>query len=153
MSFLIDGYNFLFRLRSKKGTLERQREHFIQTLNQALSFFQRPVQIVFDSSEQFHHYAQKAKLDHLEIIYAPKGKTADGYIIELIELCKNRKIVTVVTSDSGLTKQCQHLGATTESIEDFLKKLGKKKKQKEKPNYTESEKEIERLLRIFEDRS
>ena len=155
VSFLIDGYNFLFRLEGAKGaSLEKKRDAFIHTLNQELASFKSHVSVVFDSAEQFHDYAQKTPLEHLEVLYAPKGKSADEYIIELVEISKNPKILTVVTSDNGLAGQCQQLGAKTKSIEEFLKVIVKKTRSKPaaKPDNTESPAEVERLLAAFEKR-
>lgn len=155
MQYLIDGYNLLFRLHAGKGeSLEKKRESLVSILNQELSTLKGPITIIFDSSEEIHDFARSAKLPNLDVVYAPKGKTADEYIIELVEQHKNPKILTLVSSDEGLARQCQHLGARTQSIEDFLIFVVKKHKtpSKEKPNYKESSTEMERLIKIFEER-
>jgi len=143
----------MFRIQQGKFlSLEEKRTSIIQALNEALTSFKSEVSIVFDSSQQIRDYAQSAELFSLEVIYAPRGQTADEYIIELVQLSKNPKIKTVVTSDSGLARQCEHLGAKVLSTEDFiafvLKKM--KKKPSSKKEYKESPAEIERLLEIFE---
>lgn len=155
MYYLIDGYNFLFRLAAKKGkSLEERRESLICLLNEQLAPFKGGAAVVFDSAEQIREFAQCAPLDHLEVLYAPKGLTADCYIIELAEQSKSPKTITVVTSDSGLARQCQHIGTNTLSIEDFIALTLKrnKKRPQGKPSYNDSKAEIERLRKIFEDR-
>ena len=153
MSFLIDGYNFLFRIEGlKKGSLEKKREHFIDILDQELACFKSTVFIVFDSAQQMSHFAQCAHREHLDILYAPKGQSADEYILELVEISRSPKTLTVVTSDTGLARQCQHMGARTISIEDFIALIVKKVKKSicKPPCYRETPSEIERLLKAFE---
>ncbi|NGX37527.1 MAG: hypothetical protein K1000chlam2_00683 [Chlamydiae bacterium] len=155
MYFLIDGYNFLFRLHGEQGqSLEKRRVSLIETLNQELSAFKGNISVIFDSSEQIRDFAQSAKLKNLEVIYAPKGQTADAYIIELAEQNRSPKMLTVVTSDGGLARQCQHIGTQTVSIEEFITFVMKKRKKipKDKPAYKESTAEMERLMKIFEER-
>ncbi len=153
MYYLIDGYNFLFRLESStRKSLEERRESLIQVLNEELTPFKGSAAIIFDSAEQIREFPECAKLSHLEVIYAPKGQTADAYIIELAEQNKSPRTLTVVTSDNGLARQCQHIGTETLSIEDFIAFVMKKNKKKpsQKPTYRESKSEIERLRKIFE---
>ncbi len=155
MYYLIDGYNFLFRIDgSKKSPLEERRESLIHVLNEKLTPFKGRVAIVFDSAEQMREFPQCAILSHLEVIYAPKGQTADTYIIELVEQRKSPRTITVVTSDSGLAHQCRHIGTEILSIDDFIAFVIKKntKRSPVEPSYCESKKEIERLRKIFEDR-
>ncbi len=155
MSFLIDGYNFLFRIEGQKEkSLEEKREAFICTLNRELACFKASISLIFDSAEQQREYAQCAHLQNLDILYAPKGKTADEYIIELVEISKSPKTLTVVTSDGGLSRQCQQMGAKTLSIEAFVVIIVKKGKEpcRGKPCYRESPSQLERLLKIFEEK-
>ncbi|MDN3507265.1 MAG: NYN domain-containing protein [Simkaniaceae bacterium] len=155
MFYLIDGYNFLFRLEStKEKSLEKRRESLICILNEQLASFKGGAAVVFDSAEQIREFAQCAALDHLEVLYAPKGLTADNYIIELAEQSKSPRTITVVTSDSGLARQCQHIGTNTLSIEEFITLLSRRNQEKPqgKPRCCDSNAEIERLRKIFEDR-
>jgi len=155
VSFLIDGYNFLFRIEGlKKSSLEKKREQFVDILNIELACFKTQVFIVFDSAKQERCYAQCAHFEHLDVLYAPKGQSADEYIIELIEISRTPKTWTVVTSDAGLARQCQHLGAMTVSIEDFICLIDKKSKTNcpRKTEYRDSPSEMERLLKAFEER-
>ncbi|MBS0628705.1 MAG: NYN domain-containing protein [Verrucomicrobia bacterium] len=155
MSFLIDGYNFLFRIEGlKKGSLKKRRIHFIQILDQELSCFKASVFIIFDSSQQLHPYAQCAHYEHLDVLYSPKGQSADEYILELISISRTPKTLTVITSDTGLARQCHAMGAHTLSIEDFMLLVVRKgKKGICRPLcFQESPAEMERLLKEFEKR-
>lgn len=156
MHYLIDGYNFMFRLSEQKpSSLEERRTSLLTLLNEAISSYNLSASIIFDSADQERDFAQSARFGTLEVIYAPKGQTADEYIIELVEITKNPKTETVVTSDGELARKCQYIGAHTLTIEEFIAYLIKKAQKKQattKPNYQETSKNLERLLKIFEDR-
>lgn len=130
------------------------RNAFIETLDEELGCFKATVFIIFDSAEQMKPYAQCAHCEHLDVLYAPKGQTADQYILELVEISRTPKILTVVTSDTGLARQCQYLGAQTLSIEEFIQLIVKRGKKGicRPPSFQETPAEIERLLIIFEKR-
>jgi predicted RNA-binding protein with PIN domain len=152
--YLIDGYNFLFRLNfSKEKSLQQKRDSLIACLNEFLIGFRGKCCIVFDSSEQIREFPQCLKQSHLEVIYAPKGSTADTYIIELVEHHEHPKTITVVSSDTGLTRQCQHLGSQTMTIDEFISFICKKSKKSPscKTDFKDTKQEIERLRKIFED--
>ncbi|NGX39171.1 MAG: hypothetical protein KR126chlam1_00493 [Chlamydiae bacterium] len=155
MHYLIDGYNLLFRIPSEqKLSLKKRREALIEFLGDELRGIKGTLSIIFDSSEQIRDFPQVALSKNLEVIYAPKGRTADEYIIEMVEVSKNPKVLTVVSSDNGLSGQCRHLGAQTQSIEEFLAFAEKKqgRSTSSKPNYRETSSHIERLRKIFEEK-
>ena len=144
----------MFRIEGKKRkSLEQRRSSLVEILQIELETFKSPVSVVFDSSEQVRDYAQKAIIrKHLEILYAPRGQTADDYIIELVEQSKNPRLITVVSSDTGLTRQCLHLGSRALAIEDFIVYVIKKGKKKStiKPPFKLTNPEKERFIKAFE---
>jgi len=127
----------------------------IRILDEELFLTNLQASLIFDSSEQINDYAQSAKQKKIEVVYAPKGKTADEYIIELVEQNKSPKTLVVVTSDIDLQRQCQYLGAHHLSIEEFISFVIKKRKKGKptgKPSYKESSQEMQRLIKIFEEK-
>ena len=154
MHYYVDGYNFLFRICHKVDPLEEKRNQLIDLLNEELQFLKGRCSLVFDSRDQVRDCPQCAFLENLEVIYTPRGLTADHYIIELVEHSQAPKAITVVTSDSGLGRVCRHLGSHVMTIDDFITFILKKTKKREpsKPQYTSSDAEIERLRKIFEER-
>lgn len=154
MHYLVDGYNLLFLVCQKQASLESRRDNLIDLLNQELSFLKGRCSLIFDSAEQIRECPECAFVENLEVIYTPKGLTADAYIIELAEQNRAPKTLTVVTSDSGLARQCKHIGTHVLSIEAFLTFIAKKnrKKEKPKPENRATKAEIERLRKIFEER-
>ena len=154
MHYLVDGYNLLFQIYKKKqASLEEKRKSLLEALSQEISLTSLDVTIVFDSSEEFHEYAQKITRANLEVVYAPRDQTADDYIIEILELTKNPKTQTVITEDSNLKKRSTQIGANILSIKKFISLiLEKKRKTTSKTLYKESSSQIERLLKIFEEK-
>lgn len=90
----------------------------------------------------------------MEVAFAPQGQTADQYIIEQIELAKNKKTIVVVTNDRNLKNHVSFVGAETMSIHAFLQWLMKRKAKKKSKKLVikESPAQIERLVKIFEER-
>jgi predicted RNA-binding protein with PIN domain len=83
--------------------------------------------------------------------------SADDYILEKVHASKHPERITVVTSDRDLAASCKALKAKILTVEAFLSFLFKKKervgKKKERPRrMRDSDKEIARLLQIFEKR-
>lgn len=158
MRYLIDGYNLLFRTSKPGKALEKKRDQLIEELNQIVSDFHLKATIIFDGSHPGTSHAMRHHFDAIEIIYTFEKLSADEYIIEEVESSKHPHQFIVITSDRGLATTCKNLGAKTQSIEEFLTSLKKKKskvKQKTKELHSEiafqdSNKEITRLLKIFE---
>ena len=90
----------------------------------------------------------------MEVAFTPKGQTADQYILEQVELIQNKKSIVVVTNDQSLKRHASAFGAKTMSSTAFLHWIVKRKSQKKtkKPIIRETSSEIERLLKIFEER-
>jgi predicted RNA-binding protein with PIN domain len=120
--YLIDGYNLLFRIEDQKLSLEQRREALIAILADELSLFRFSAAIVFDGDDSIRKYASRTFFERLE-----------------------------VSSDSGLLRQCAHLGAKTLSIECFVAKLTKKRaNSKQRACKAHHDPDFERLRKIFE---
>lgn len=154
--YLIDGYNFLFRLRSGGSTLEKKRETLLRLLNEELSPLRLHLCVIFDGADPIRNYARTLQFETLEIVYTSSHQSADDYVIDKLEHCRHTGHFIVVTSDQGLAKTCKRLGARTLSIEDFVeflrRRLQKVAHKESKPALHPSNKELDRLLEIFEAR-
>lgn len=156
MHYFIDGYNFLFRLFQKKGSLQKQRDAALFSLNEEIEKLPLSITVVFDSSEKLREAASRSHLDALEIIYTTRQQSADDYIYKAIEEATHPQNETVVTSDRELAGKCRQLGANTLTVEQFLthlqKRKAKKRRGKASKGFKESDQEMERLLKIFEEK-
>ncbi|MBF5060146.1 NYN domain-containing protein [Candidatus Neptunochlamydia vexilliferae] len=147
MRYIIDGYNFFFKLEEDVLPLEKKRESFIAFLDEEARNLN--ILLVFDSHEQNAGvFATKRKLKNIEVSFSPKNLSADAYILELLEW--DAKDTTLVTSDKPLAKKASYLGVKTLSINGFVSLMVKKqKKPSEKPEMRETEANIKRLLKEF----
>jgi hypothetical protein len=152
MHYFVDGYNLLFRLaKDETKPLQNKREILLA----ALASFKLNLSIVFDSALARHGAQERGHWQDIEIVYTELGQSADAYIKQQIMDSPTPRQETVITSDRELARICKHLGAHVQSIETFVGKLNNKKLKMRKPKvhpFKESDKEIERLLKIFEER-
>lgn len=156
MHYYIDGYNLLFQIAERTKTFTENRLLIIEHLAEFFNAHHLKGSLVFDSRFDLSgHFPSIHDLGSLEIIYSPKGLSADDYLVEILSICKCPKSITVITSDRYLSQRVQDFGCSLMNIEKFLKWTLKKKKQKDrkasyKKNIQDSDNEFKRLLNIFE---
>lgn len=154
MYYLIDGYNLIFTLIESKDSLTLQRQKIIHYLQKKFALLHLSGMLVFDGKHRRDEESGLSYPSPLIVGYAPKGQSADAYILAEVEKAKNPKQVLVVTNDRGLTLQACSMGAKVQSNREFILTL-KKRSKKTKPTKSDpkdSEQNISRLLKIFEER-
>jgi predicted RNA-binding protein with PIN domain len=154
MFYYIDGYNLIFTLVDSKHPLSHQRKKIIQILQTQFASLQLKGMIVFDGSHKRDEESGLSYANPLDIAYTPKGQTADEYIVEKLQWESKRHLITVVSNDRGLLRHAQELGGKTQSNESFINYLKKRKSKNKKQKFElkETQKNIDRLLKIFEER-
>lgn len=102
---IIDGYNLFFRLAEIPNPLQTKRESFIIALSQALVDANVKAIVVFDSSQKESHDYPSTSFAHenMEILFSPKGLSADDYLLEYLEVHQSPHYLTLVTDDRRLT--------------------------------------------------
>ena len=155
--YLIDGYNFLFRLAKSRSSLQAKRLEFIEKLESLVSSLHLNATVVFDSADPSARLPTRGHFDALEIVYTTRELSADAFSLEKIESAMHPERIIVVTSDRDLAASCKALNAKTLSVEAFVAFLTKKKKSEKKKTVRtrpsrDSDAEIDRLLKIFEKR-
>lgn len=160
MHYLIDGYNLLFRLIDSKKNLQSQRQSVIRSLQKEFAVLHLKGTIVFDGAHRRGEDSGLSYKSPLIIAYSPEGESADEYILEKLELAKRPSEMTVVTDDRSLASQARGKKALTMTLRAFLAYLekahGKRARAREdvrdQTPFKESPKEIDRLVKIFEER-
>ena len=152
MHFLIDGYDLLFFLDDSVHSLQKQREKLCHWLQKKFIEHGYLGTIIFDGSFISGEISGLSYQFPLEIVYTPSGQNADNWITERVEIEKNRNDLIVVTNDKGLRRHIQSLHGKIISNHSFLQKFNKKYPSSEKKLFKISDKEIERLRKIFEDK-
>jgi len=158
MHYLVDAYNFLFKILKKSSSLDKSRQSLIEELNEIAAELNLHVTLVFDGAEEPLSLPRRGHYHTIEIVYTPKSQTADEYIYDVITFCRSPAQFTVVTNDRELSSRCHQHRAKTMTIHQFLHLLSKKKiKKKRLKNshdqaFRDSDREIARLLLIFKKR-
>lgn len=155
MYFFIDGYNLLFSWSEEKSSLENRRVQLVEWIQREFKRMRLEGTVVFDGSHRRDEESGRSYPSPLEIVFTPKGQSADEYIIERLEARKRKKTITVVTNDQGLRRHVRSFDAKTMSNNSFLIWLAKrerKRKAKKSVIFRESSFQEERLLKIFEER-
>src|SRR3569832_1913777 len=152
MHYLIDGYNFFFRLTKSYKSMKEQERSLLEKLYQTMLDLRSPMTVVFDGREKDPPEALRCNLHAMNIVYTPVHQTADDYILELLDHSKNPAQEMVISSDSELLRKAKQKGAGTQTIEAFIHKVThpKTKNIEEKKRTRESSHELERLLKLFE---
>ena len=134
----------------------RQNERkILLALNEAITRLSYSVTVVLDGREKDPPEALRRNLDSLALIYTPHNQTADDYILEAISNSSHPEKETVISSDLELLRKARQRGAHGQTIEKFLSQLIRKKKKKsDNPDREprETSANIDRYLKIFEDK-
>lgn len=154
MYFLIDGYNLLFSCSVDQHTLQIQRGTLLKWMQKQFDFLNISGVVVFDGGHPTDEYDISYR-SPLEIVYTPKGISADQYIVEHLSCLKNSKLATIVTNDKGLLSHCRSYTAKSLGCEPFVQWLMKKSKKikvSQRKVLQESPSEVDRLTKLFEER-
>ena len=152
--YIIDGYNLLFNWSEETQSLEIRRTHLVGWIQQVFQQINQCGIIVFDGAHRRDEEYGLSYVSPMEIVYTPKGQTADQYIVEYAELINNKKSITVVTNDQSLKRHVSAVGVKTMGNQAFLHWIVKKRSQKKgkKTVIRETSYQVVRLLKIFEER-
>ncbi|EKE08046.1 MAG: hypothetical protein ACD_17C00375G0002 [uncultured bacterium] len=138
-------------MESKKS-LQALRQEIIAYLQKEFAKKKIKGTLVFDGAHRRDEESGLSYPNPLTVAYAPKGQSADEYIVERLELSKNRKIITVITNDRGLALHAKSLGAKVQANSSFICWLKKKKSSKTIKEPQDSPQNIDRLENIFKRR-
>lgn len=152
MYYLIDGYNLIFTLIESKESLQIIRQKVILDLQKKFAKRKISGTLVFDGAHKRDEESGLSYPSPLIVAYAPKGQSADEYIIEQLDRAPNPKQIVVVTNDRGLERHAKSAGAKVQENGEFIEWLNKRKKRKSPLEVKETQQNIDRLLKIFEER-
>ncbi len=150
--YFLDGYNLLFSLVESDRPLREQRQKIILYLQKRFASLKMAGILVFDGRVRRGEESGRSYPSPLEVIYTPKGQSADAYIEERIIASKNPRLSTVVTNDRALIANIRSHGAKAMGNAKFIDMLLKRRKKGggAKPDIVDTKQNIQRLLSIFE---
>lgn len=142
--YIIDGNNLIGKmpdLRNKDNQFVREKAAFV--LERYFASRKAKVTLHFDG------YANlPIKVSGIKIIYS-ESRTADEKIKQEIERTKNRKSITLVSSDNNLREFARVCSSSVKSSEDFLKEIQSAGNQDEENRIIESMKNTDEFKKIF----
>lgn len=130
--YLLDGYNFLFRLLPDTGSLRTMREALLSDLGEKAHSLNLKLSVVFDAGAQKQEEGKHYSYHTLDVLFTPYGITADEWIIREVQQAQKPQNITVVTSDKALQRQVCAYGGYTQPVEDFLGWLQQKCERKKR---------------------
>ena len=129
MRYIIDGYNYLFRLLHKNEEVRSIRDGLIVHLTQMSEETHLEISLIFDSKYQKGEHTRR-KADLFELVFTDEGESADEWILRELKRTENAKQITVVTSDRRLAMHCRNYLALTMECKDFQQFILKKAKMR-----------------------
>lgn len=151
MEYWIDGYNLLFYLQETESkSFQESRENLLKFVHK--NFSHKKIVLFFDAAFQEDELYHAINFQNFTIIYTPSKMSADNFILEKLSYEKYPKSITVVSSDNGLLSKVIDLDGKTKTLESFLKAPKQKKSKGDEKPSTQPDHELERLLKIFEDK-
>lgn len=116
MPYLIDGNNLMphIQVKTRKELLEKVSQ-FAQTQRVKVS-------VVFDGAED-QSFPDGARFKGINVFYSQGFSNADERIKKFVDSAKDRRSLTVVTSDNALVNFCRARGAKIIRSPEFRAKI------------------------------
>ena len=145
--YFIDGNNLIGKIRDLKQLQKKDgqlaREKLVFLLDRAL------VNKKFETTVYFDGFQKDAiKSDSLRIIYSD-SKPADELIKLDISNAKNRKKITVVSSDRSITEFAKVCSCSTVNSEVFSKKLLSERENSSEKEIELNSSEVDEFKKLF----
>lgn len=148
--YIIDGNNLLHKIKSLEAIMKKDRQAPREKLAFMVERFagikKIKVSLHFDGFEN-----TPIKADKIKILYSGK-RTADDEIRNEIESAKNRRNLTLVTSDDALKEFAKKCGCESVLSEDFASRLKSRDDSDEEDKRIESINNDEYFKKLFSDR-
>lgn len=119
----------MFRFIKAGSDIQSQRESLIKDLNIKIETIHLDAILIFDAQYQMGE-GSRSHIKDLEIFFTTYGQTADEFILQKIKNDPTPAQITVVTSDKKLAWLSRLRGAKTEPVDDFLKWLNSRYRNK-----------------------
>ncbi len=105
---LVDGYN-VAKLAWPNRSLEAQRTHLLDAVENLARRFGTDITVVFDGSAVVGAHATRRRL--VRVVYSPAGVIADDVIRDEVRRLPTTRNVVVVTNDAEIVADVKALGA------------------------------------------
>lgn len=157
-TIIIDGYNLIHKIPHLKSllrvSLEQTREQLFNLLSSYVVRKKIEIVLVFDGSIHRSSLSPWSN-PKVRVIFSKAPQKADQLIKSIVEQTKNKRLLTVVSSDREVRRFGRVCGCEIQSSDEFYRALKRRAKPKEedKKDQTLSEEEVKEWLKIFESRT
>jgi len=145
---LIDGHNLIGRLPGISLADADDEDALLRLLRSFRARTGKAITVVFDPGVS-STLSQSRKIGGVQVISAPYGSTADALILRRVAQAKDRRGLTVVTSDRELAVAIERLGARVQSAEAFAAQLEPPEAGPSRREQPPSPEEVEQWLALF----
>jgi predicted RNA-binding protein with PIN domain len=151
MSYLVDGNNVMGQRVGWHRDRVRARRELLDELARFALTKKARVDVVFDGAPD-EHFADGSSYRGVRVYYAARGSDADERIKALVEHSRERRTLSVVTSDRALAEYIRRCGAQVVRAGEFRRRMeaaeaeGASQAATDAPPFEES---TERWMRYF----
>jgi len=125
MAYLIDGNNLIGRTRGIDLRAPNARQQLLRRLAHFRNLpGKRPprITVVFDGAPE-PHFPHGSSFQGVRLLYPKPNSDADAVIREIVESQRNKRALTVVTSDRSLYNYARACGVRVITCEEFNNRL------------------------------
>ena len=135
--YLIDGNNVMGQRVGWHRDKAAAQRRLLNDLARLARAAKRRITVVFDGVPQAQ-FREGAAFRGVKILYARPGSDADTRIVEMVEAERNRKNLTVVTSDNALAARVRACGVRVLRAGELRRKLDELAATSETPDKSET---------------
>jgi predicted RNA-binding protein with PIN domain len=152
MALLIDGNNVIGQTPGWHRDRPGSRRRLLGELAGFVAATRTRTTVVFDGAPD-PDVPDGSVFKGVRVLYPPRGVDADTVIERLIAMAKDRRGITVVTSDRRLALECRAAGARVMRSGDFRRKMAEVAESRAAKDQGETEQpldgSVEEWLRYF----
>ncbi len=152
---IVDGYNLILRTKlvstKDENALWAARDALLAQLEAYRSDKEIRITVVFDG-QAVKLFNQPIKSGGIELLFSKAPQKADALIKNMIDRERQRRNITLVTSDRALADYARASGCETRSVEEFSRRWTRPKQESEhgaKYGKPLSTGEVDEWLRLF----
>lgn len=148
MPILIDGHNVIGKLPTLSLQDPDDEEKLVRRLVAYAARVGKAITVVFDPGELSPLW-EAQRHGGVEVVFAPRGRSADQVIARRVERSRNAREWLVITSDQQLADHVLRLGARLRSAESFVAELETAEARPERRDMPLSADEVDDWLAVF----
>lgn len=154
MPLIVDGHNLIGQMRDISLTDPDDEAQLVERLAAYRRRRRAEITVVFDPSPDGGPPLEETlQQGGVRVIYARPGQRADEVICRLVRRARDRRSLTVISSDRAVQAEARYLGARVIPAHEFARRLRPpRRREPGRKELPPSPQEVEEWLRLFERR-